>query len=295
VRNTNPDENTYPDETVLPFGGEPFVGSGTIGGVVVVEAVRKRYSRGGPWVLDGVDLAVESGVVTVLVAGNGVGKSTLLRIVAGASLPTSGRIVGRPRVVGYIPERAPAALRMTARQYLSHIGRMRGMSPGAVEKRTDELAERLGLVPGPSVPISSLSKGNGQKVAVMQAFLVQPELLVVDEPATGLDAPATAELTKLIAGAEHDGAAILMSAHQSAVPAGGRLCRLVDGRIVTEAGRGMRITLRANRSGMSTKDFAGLADVLVEEPGQVMVHTDEPDKLLLWALAEGWSLVEAKP
>jgi ABC-2 type transport system ATP-binding protein len=263
--------------------------------VLVVEAVRKRYSRGGPWVLDGVDLVLEPGVVTVLVAGNGVGKSTLLRIVAGASLPSSGRIIGRPRVVGYIPERAPAALRMTAMQYLTHIGRMRGMSEDSARNRCDELAARLGLVPGPTAPIASLSKGNGQKVAVMQAFLRPPELLVVDEPATGLDAPATAELTKLIAEAEQDGAAILMSAHQSAVPSGGRLLRLADGRVVAEAGKGMRVTLRANRSDLSTKDFAGLADVLLEEPGQVMVHTDDPDKLLLWALAEGWSLVEAKP
>ncbi len=245
--------------------------------------------------LDGVDLTVEPGVITVLVAGNGVGKSTLLRIVAGASLPTSGRVAGRPRVVGYIPERAPAAMRMTARQYLSHIGRMRGLTPAEVASRIDSLASRLALVPGADVPISSLSKGNGQKVAVMQAFLVPPELLVVDEPATGLDATATAELTRLMVEAEQDGAAILMSAHQSAVPAGGRLFRLAEGRIVAEAGRGMRVTLRATRSGLSTKDFVGLGDVLIEEPGQVMLHTDEPDKLLLWALAEGWSLVEAKP
>jgi ABC-2 type transport system ATP-binding protein len=261
--------------------------------VVVLEGVRKRYSRRGPWVLDGIDLTIESGVVTVIVAGNGIGKSTLLRIVANASLPTSGRITGRPRVVGYIPERAPATLRMTARQYLTHMGRMRGMSLPAIDARIGELAERLGLVPGPAAPIASLSKGNGQKVAVMQAFLELPELLVVDEPATGLDAGATAELTKLISEAEQNGAAVLMSAHQSAVPAGGRLYRLSDGKAVVDTGSGMRIVLRATRSGLSTKDLA--AEVLAEEPGRVTVRTDEPDKLLLAALAEGWSLVEAKP
>lgn len=263
--------------------------------MIVVDGVRKRYSRSGPWVLDGVDLTIEPGVVTVIVAGNGIGKSTLLRIVAGAALPTSGQVTGRPDIIGYVPERAPAAIRMTARQYLTHIGRIRGMAPEDVRSRTNELAERLSLVPGPDVPISSLSKGNGQKVAVMQTFLTEPQLLVVDEPATGLDAPATAELTRMVAEAEQNGAAILMSAHQSAVPAGGRLYRLAEGRIVDEAGKGMRVILRATRSGMSTKDFAGRADVLVEEPGQVTLHTDEPDKLLLWALAEGWSLVEAKP
>jgi ABC-2 type transport system ATP-binding protein len=268
---------------------------GHYGDVVTIEGVRKRYSRRGPWVLDGVDLALERGVTTVILAGNGMGKSTLLRIVAGASLPTAGRVVGLPETIGYVPERAPAAIRMTARQYLGHIGRIRGLAPDQVRERTDSLAERLHLVPGPDTPIAALSKGNGQKVAVMQAFLTPPELLVVDEPATGLDAPAAAELSKLIGEAEQDGAAVLMSAHQSAAPAGGRLCRIVAGRITTETSSGMRITLRPTTTGLSTADFAGLAEVLVEQPGQVVVHTDDPDKLLLWALAEGWSLVEARP
>ncbi|CAM3437616.1 ATP-binding cassette domain-containing protein [Kibdelosporangium persicum] len=258
--------------------------------MTVVQGVRKRYTRTSPWVLDGVELTVEPGVVTVIVAGNGIGKSTLLRIVAGASLPTSGRVTGRPGTVGYVPERAPAAIRMTARQYLGHVGRMRGMSPAQTRKRTDELAERLRLVPGPDVPIAALSKGNGQKVAVMQAFLRPPELLVVDEPATGLDAPARAELAALMSEAEQDGGRILLSAHESAVP-NGRLYRLVDGRLVPESLRGMRISLRPTRPGLSASHLR--AEVLLEEPGRVVVRTDDADKLLLNALSDGWSLIEA--
>ena len=252
--------------------------------------MRKRYARNGPWVLDGIDLAVEPGRTTVIVAGNGIGKSTLLRLVAGASVPTEGRITGRPRTVGYVPERAPAAIRMTARQYLAHIGRMRGLSPGETSARTDELAERLRLVPGPDVPIAALSKGNGQKVAVIQAFLAPPELLVVDEPETGLDAPARAELAALMSEAEQDGARILLSAHESAVP-NGDLYRLRDGRLVPETVRGMRISLRPTRQGLRAAELA--AEVLLEEPGRVVVRTEDADKLLLKALADGWSLIEA--
>ncbi|SMC93890.1 ATP-binding cassette domain-containing protein [Kibdelosporangium aridum] len=258
--------------------------------MTVVQGVRKRYSRTGPWVLDGVDLTVDPGVVTVIVAGNGIGKSTLLRLVAGASVPTGGRITGRPDTVGYVPERAPAAIRMTARQYLGHIGRMRGLPPGQTQARVDELAERLSLVPGPDVPIASLSKGNGQKVAVMQAFLKPPELLVVDEPATGLDAPARAELAAMMSEAEQDGARILLSAHESAVP-NGKLYRLLNGKLVPEALRGMRIALRPTRPGLSSAGLA--AEILLEEPGRVVVRTDDADTLLLKALADGWSLIEA--
>lgn len=261
--------------------------------MTVVEGVRKRYTRNGPWVLDGVDLKLEQGTVTVVVAGNGIGKSTLLRIVAGAALPTVGRVVGRPDTVGYVPERAPAGMKLTARQFLRHVGRMRGMAADVVEARTDELAERLALVPGPDVPIAALSKGNGQKVAVMQAFLRQPGLLVVDEPTTGLDAQAKAELARLMTEAERNGAAILLSAHESAVPAGGKLYRLTEGRLAAEATRGMRITLQPTRDGVSAAALGG--EVLLEEPGRVVVRTEDADRLLLAALADGWSLIEARP
>ncbi|ALG14233.1 ATP-binding cassette domain-containing protein [Kibdelosporangium phytohabitans] len=252
--------------------------------------MRKRYSRSGQWVLDGVDLTLEPGMTTVIVAGNGIGKSTLLRIVAGASMPTGGRVTDRPRTIGYVPERAPAAIRMTARQYLAHIGRMRGLSSAETGARTNELAERLRLVPGPDVPIAALSKGNGQKVAVIQALLKRPELLVVDEPATGLDAPARAELAALMTEAEQDGAQILLSAHESAVPTG-RLYRLTDGKLVPESLRGMRISLRPARPGLRAADLA--AEILLEEPGRVVVRTEDADTFLLRALADGWSLVEA--
>ena len=73
------------------------------------ERLRKRYRRG-PAVLAGVDVALEPGAPIVLAGANGSGKSTLLRLVAGASAPTGGRVVGRPRVVGYLPDRFPAML-----------------------------------------------------------------------------------------------------------------------------------------------------------------------------------------
>jgi ABC-2 type transport system ATP-binding protein len=266
-----------------------------MGPVLVLEGIRKRYSRAGSWVLDGVDLIVEPGIVTVVVAGNGAGKSTLLRIVAGASLPTAGKVTGRPQTVGFVPERAPAALRMTARQYLDHIGRLRGMSPEQTRLRTDELADRLGLLPGPDMPIASLSKGNGQKVAVIQAFLAPPRLLVLDEPHTGLDGQAGEQVTGLLREAEQDGAAILISAHERTGPDGARMYRLADGRLLAESGQGMRVVLRARRAGLSTTEFDGLAEVESEEPGRVTLRTRDADRLLVHALAGGWSLVEAKP
>src|SRR5689334_24028478 len=118
---------------------------------------------------------------------------------------------------------------MTARQYLSHLGRLRGLPPSVVAARTLELSDRLGLAPGPDVQISALSKGNSRKVAAMQALLRPCGLLVVDEPYAGLDAPACAALATLLDEAATAGAAVLVSAHEQA--GGERVLQLRDGRL----------------------------------------------------------------
>jgi len=74
---------------------------------VRVEGLRKRYSRSGRWVLDGIDATLAGGAVTLVIGGNGAGKTTLLRSVAGASTPSAGRVVRPEGPVGYVPERLP--------------------------------------------------------------------------------------------------------------------------------------------------------------------------------------------
>lgn len=263
----------------------------------IVEGVRKRYSRRGPWVLDGVDLTVAPGVITVVAAGNGAGKSTLLRIVAGASAPTVGRVLGRPGTVAYIPERAPVRLRMTARQYAAHMGRLRGLRADVVRTRAAELFERLKLAPGPDVPIMALSKGNSRKVTMVQAFLRDPDLLVVDEPYAGLDAPAGRELRGLLGEAAERGTAVLVSAHERTAAAG-ELFLLRDGRVsrhVGPPGGMMRLVLLAVAEHASAGDLAGFAADTLEENGHLVLRTADADRLLRHALANGWSLLEARP
>jgi ABC-2 type transport system ATP-binding protein len=265
--------------------------------VVQVEGVRKRFARRGPWVLDGVDLTIPRGVCTVVAAANGAGKSTLLRIVAGTSAPTAGRVSGRPATVAYVPERAPVRLRMTTRQYIAHMGRLRGLSADSVRARASELYERLGLLPGPDVPIGSLSKGNSQKVAVVQAFLRPVELLVVDEPYTGLDAHASGAVRALLAEAARDGAAVLVSAHERAVGSDAAFV-LRDGRLsplAARAARVMRVVLVAVSGSAAAGDLAGHAISLTGGRDRLVVRTADADRLLAFALATGWSLVEARP
>lgn len=149
--------------------------------------------------LRGVSLELPPGTLVRIEGGNGGGKSTLLRLVAGIDTPTEGRVDGRPRRTAYVPERFPAALPLTAASYLTHLGRVHGLGRAGAARRVAHWLERFGAAGHARTPMAELSKGTSQKVAVAQALLAEPELLVLDEAWTGLDAAARAELDLAVA------------------------------------------------------------------------------------------------
>ncbi|MFB7514617.1 ATP-binding cassette domain-containing protein [Streptomyces sp. NPDC056144] len=177
------------------------------------ERVGRRYGPRGPWVLRGVDLALPAAALVRCVGGNGTGKSTLLRLLAGIDAPTEGRITGRPPRTAYVPERFPAALPFTAVDYLVHLGRIQGLGGAAARARAGEWLERFGAAAYARTPLADLSKGTGQKVAVAQALLAAPDLLVLDEAWTGLDTGARAELDRAVRERVADGGTVLFVDH----------------------------------------------------------------------------------
>ncbi|GAA3462898.1 ABC transporter ATP-binding protein [Saccharothrix longispora] len=169
--------------------------------MVRLDRIGKRYGRG-PWVLRDFTLDVDPGEVVALRGGNGSGKSTALRVAAGVTAPSSGRVERGPSV-GYVPERFPTGVRLSAHDYLRHLAAVRGVP---VRR---ELLDDLGFVGDPDAPLATLSKGNAQKVALVQA-LHATDLLVLDEPWSGLDAAAGAVLVELVAAS---GAAVVLTDH----------------------------------------------------------------------------------
>ncbi|MEV5438896.1 ATP-binding cassette domain-containing protein [Streptomyces sp. NPDC052682] len=176
-----------------------------------LERVGRRYGLRGRWVLRGVDLAVAPGTLVRVAGANGCGKSTLLRLLARLDTPTEGRVTGRPRTA-YVPERFPPALPFTALGYLTHLGTVHGLSRTAAARAAEEWLARLGAAGYARTPMDRLSKGTSQKVAVAQALLGAPELLVL-EAWTGLDAVARAELERGVAERTAAGGAVVYVDH----------------------------------------------------------------------------------
>ncbi|MEV5596605.1 ATP-binding cassette domain-containing protein [Streptomyces sp. NPDC052496] len=163
-----------------------------------LDGVGRRYGARGPWVLRDIDLHLPRRSLVRVEGHNGSGKSTLLRIVAGIDAPSKGRVTGRPRSA-YVPERFPAALPFTAVGYLTHLGRIHGLRGPEAARRATGWLERLGAGGHARTPLAELSKGTSQKVALTQALLAEPELLVLDEAWTGLDPAARDVLDRAVA------------------------------------------------------------------------------------------------
>jgi ABC-2 type transport system ATP-binding protein len=169
--------------------------------------------------LDGLDLEVHRGEVYGFLGPNGSGKTTTIRILLDVIRPSAGSVevlgldprADGPRLrarIGYLPGDFLVDGRQTPAQLFAHLAALRG---GVDPVRLAGLIDRLGLDPG--VKIRKLSKGNRQKVGLVQAFMHDPELLVLDEPTGGLDPLLQREFQAMVAEAVADGRTVFMSSH----------------------------------------------------------------------------------
>jgi ABC-type multidrug transport system ATPase subunit len=184
-----------------------------------LEAVGKRYGLRQPWVVRGVSADLPAGRLVRVSGRNGSGKSTLLRVVAGVSLPSAGKVTGRPHA-GYVPERFPGGLPFSGREYLLHLARVHGLRGREGPRRVEQWLERLGAAGYADQSLRSMSKGMCQKMAVAQALLPFPGLLVLDEAWTGLDQAARAELDAAVTERAAAGGTVLFVDHDPARLAG---------------------------------------------------------------------------
>ena len=173
-------------------------------------------------VLRGLELAVQAGEAYALLGANGAGKSTTLRVLLGLARPDrgGGTLFGKPlgdraarRQLGYLPENPSFHEQLTAVEFLRCCGGLLGLRGTALVQRIDALLERVELQGARGTRLRKLSKGMLQRLGLAQALLGDPELLVLDEPMSGLDPPGRKLVRDLILEQRQAGKTVLFSTH----------------------------------------------------------------------------------
>ncbi|GJL50889.1 ABC transporter ATP-binding protein [Candidatus Nitrospira salsa] len=175
--------------------------------MIEVQHVTKRY---GPLTaIQDISFSVAKGEIVAFLGPNGAGKTTTMRILTGYMPATNGSVrvadfdchespLEVKRRIGYLPEHPPLYLELTVREYLTFVGRMKGVEMGQVVQRMERVIEQTGLGEVKKRVIGNLSRGYRQRVGLAQALIHDPPVLILDEPTVGLDPNQIIEIRDLI-------------------------------------------------------------------------------------------------
>ena len=185
-------------------------------------ALTKRFTT--TTAIDDISFTVKPYEILGYLGPNGSGKSTTVNIITALLEPTRGQVLfeGRSiqsqlieykRRLGYVPEQPHLYPHLTGREYLQLVGRLRGLPKRTLDKKIDDLLQLFALGAARHSPIASYSKGMRQKVLISSALLHNPDILVFDEPLSGLDVTSALMFRNLVKSLARDGKMILYSSH----------------------------------------------------------------------------------
>lgn len=188
----------------------------------MLEVENVNRSFGMKQVLHDVTFSVGGGRMTGFVGANGAGKTTTMRIILGVLSADSGRVsldgteLGEAdrRRFGYMPEERGLYPKMKVAEQIVYLARLHGLTPAAAQRNTMQLLERLGLDERANTSVESLSLGNQQRAQIAAALVHDPEILVLDEPFSGLDPIAVETVQGVLKDHAAGGAPVLFSSHQ---------------------------------------------------------------------------------
>jgi len=186
----------------------------------LVELRGASFGYGRKAVLKNVDLTVEAGAFLGVFGPNGSGKTTLFRGILGLIQPLAGTVVRSTAAIGYVPQREQLApvypLTVEEVVHMGAYGRLHGLRrlPATARARADRWLEHVGLAHKRRALFASLSGGQRQRALIARSLMAHPELVVLDEPTSGVDREAEQRILELLRGLNDEGLAILLVSHQ---------------------------------------------------------------------------------
>ena len=280
---------------------------------VHARALVKRY-RGGGAVVDGVDFAVASGECFGLLGPNGAGKSTTIRMTLGLSPVSAGelRVLGEPMPaaarsvrtrVGVVPQEDNLDPDLTVRNNLVVYARYFGLRGAAVERRIDELLAFFQLEGKAGVQVPTLSGGMKRRLTIARALVNDPDLVVLDEPTTGLDPQARRYVWRRLRALQAEGRTLLLTTHymEEAEQLCDRLAILDGGRIVAEGAPSALVAAHVPGQVIEVPGFEGDPAVVAAGAGMEMVgdslycYTDDERPVLERLRAAGYATYFHRP
>jgi len=197
--------------------------------------------------VEGLDLAIPPGQLHAILGPNGAGKTTTLRIVAGLLKPDAGsvRVMGHDvladpenakRVLAFLPDDPLLYAKLRPLEYLEFVAGLWSLEPAAARKRANELLEWLGLADRTGELIEGFSRGMRQKLALAGALIHDPQVMILDEPLTGLDAAAARQVKDLLVERARNGVCVILTTHilEIAERIAERISIIQRGRIVAQ-------------------------------------------------------------
>ena len=254
----------------------------------MIEIHNLNFEYPGILALDNVSLHVEQGDITALVGPNGAGKTTLLRCIAALETPISGSIaingidvLNNPRQVhrqlGYLADFYGLYSQLTIRQSLRYAAMAHSIAPEKILAAVQRAAERLEIADRLSQKVATLSRGLTQRLAIAQAIVHEPRLLLLDEPASGLDPEARHSLSELFVALQQQGMTLVVSSHILAEleEYSSSMVIIRDGKVVEHQQlkhrAGQAILVRV----MTSKPSPALPALLAEQSGVQLMESGE--------------------
>jgi len=264
----------------------------------IFEANKACKKIDGRILIKDVSLSISQGEKVAITGKNGSGKSSLLKLIGGIYTETEGQVKRAQINIGYVPEHFPENIRFKIHDYLVLMGKMSSKTDEGILKRIENYAELFAITEFLNTPIKNCSKGTKQKAGIIQGLLKKPDLLLLDEPLTGLDDNAKIELLNQL-NSLHRENTIIFTAHEPLLIEGlaNRVLTVEGGTVISDSTTNKKEKLRFIKAKIPTKGIiTGIPcirhEFVGEDSVEIIVSAKESDKILTLLLNQGCSIFE---